>query len=217
MEYLIVYECKELHNPTGLPICYIKDTPMNVSAFIVQAEYNKKYAFIKPNKEIKLFSAEQMIDIATIFQDYHVYNALMSKIQKGKIVVPCVEYVQPPLSEIDKIKQWDIDKIKSYLNVYEVKSLEKPLENLICCIEDTPMNLLSYFMHDVNDDKLRFFVSPGKAVRLITRGDEIVDIFNDFDSLENAVAEFRKLGKLEPVKYVNPKSDRVKSKEERTI
>ncbi len=212
MEYLIIYECKELHNPTGLPICYIKDTPINISAFIVQADIDKKYAFVKPDKEIKLFSAKQMIDIATTYRDYHFYYVLTDKIKNGEIAISDVEYVQPSLAEIDRIKQWDTDKIKSYLNVYKVEGLEKPLDNLICSIEDTPMNILSY-IHEIKDDEMRYFVSPGKAVRLITQGSEVFKRFGDFNSLEKATAEYQKLNKLQPVKYVKPKMERGKNKE----
>ena len=63
MNYLAVYECDLFRNPSGRPVCYIKNTAKNIAAFVASCESHKNYAFITPADTTLLFSMGNYLDL----------------------------------------------------------------------------------------------------------------------------------------------------------
>lgn len=93
MNYLKVYECAGFREPSGFPVCYIEDTPENIAAFVVTRPFNKNYAFVTPEDDLKLFSMGKFLDL--VEDQKYLHEELLPVIvemQTGEREVPEVNY-----------------------------------------------------------------------------------------------------------------------------
>ena len=89
IDYLAVYECKTFRQPSGIPVCYIEDTPENVAAFIASAPVNKNYAFINSADTVRLFSMGNYLDLV-MDKEYlnHELLPVLVPMQTGEKEIP---------------------------------------------------------------------------------------------------------------------------------
>lgn len=91
--YLAVYECIAFRQAYGPPICYIEDTPENISAFIMSKSPNKNYTLVDRNDMVKVITMGNFLDYVPNLLDLEEIQPVLISMQLGERDVPEVKYV----------------------------------------------------------------------------------------------------------------------------
>ena len=91
-EYIAVYECSAFRKVRGSPVCYIKDTPENIAAYIMNASSFKNYAFIDNKDEVRVFSMGRFLDLVPDEKYLEQIQPIIVAMQIGASKLPEIEY-----------------------------------------------------------------------------------------------------------------------------
>ncbi|MCR0531746.1 hypothetical protein MKC55_20585 [[Clostridium] innocuum] len=90
---LSVYKCNEFRVVSDEFIGRIEDTPENISAFVVTADFNSNYALVDDMDTVKVFTMGNFLDLVPD-ADYleNELRPVLLQMQFGEIEVPDVKY-----------------------------------------------------------------------------------------------------------------------------
>jgi len=91
--YLSVYKCNEFRVVSNEFIGRIEDTPENISAFVVSADFNSNYALVDDMDTVKVFTIGNFLDLVpdTEYLEKELRPVLL-QMQFGEIEIPEVRY-----------------------------------------------------------------------------------------------------------------------------
>lgn len=91
--YLSVYKCNEFRVVSNEFIGRIEDTPENISAFVVSADFNSNYALVDDMDTVKVFTIGNFLDLVpdTEYLEKELRPVLL-QMQFGEIEIPEEEY-----------------------------------------------------------------------------------------------------------------------------
>lgn len=91
--YLSVYKCNEFRVVSNEFVGRIEDTPENISAFVVSADFNSNYALVDDMDTVKVFTMGNYLDLVpdTEYLEKELRPVLL-QMQFGETEVPNVKY-----------------------------------------------------------------------------------------------------------------------------
>lgn len=91
--YLSVYKCNEFRVVSNEFVGRIEDTPENISAFVVSADFNSNYALVDDMDTVKVFTMGNFLDLVpdTEYLEKELRPVLL-QMQFGEIEIPEVRY-----------------------------------------------------------------------------------------------------------------------------
>ena len=127
--YLSVYKCNEFRVVSNEFVGRIEDTPENISAFVVSADFNCNYALVDDMDTVKVFTMGNYLDLVpdTEYLEKELRPVLL-QMQFGETEVPNVKYepIKKSLEEFLGEKDLQLATEDTYKSMSETsKSFEE--------------------------------------------------------------------------------------------